>query len=121
MQRRPDIMAHYAALKQPLIKYPPDIIELDANDAVEKYTPDVVIGTWVTQKCYLPTEEGNYWGFKEDLFKGKVKKYIFIGNRATHGRKKILKLFPHKTYQFDWLVTRSMQKDKNVIYVFDCE
>ncbi len=121
MQTRPDIALTYKLMGQPPIVYPADILKYDALEAIEKFKPDVVVAAWVTELWDNKKMSGNYWGVDEIKFKGKVKKYILVGSEKVHGDKNILQAFPVKKYKFDWLVTRSLDKGKNVIYVFDCQ
>lgn len=119
MQEWKEIQILYESLKQPVIKYPKDIIRLDAHKAIAQYKPEIIVGAWVTQKYKAGFSDGNLHGIEEDLFKGKANKYLFVGNEHTHGTKEILRKFSYRKFKFDWLVSRSMQKDKNVIYIFN--
>lgn len=124
MQRWPAIKAYYDLAQQPTIKYPSDVKEYEALKAIGMFSPQVVVGSWVTQKwkSHFPDSMGsNMYGVDEAAFKGKVQKYILIGNEKTHGDKEILNMFPYKKYQFPWLVSRSMDRANNLIYVFDCK
>jgi hypothetical protein len=44
--------------------------------------------------------------------------YVFIGNEDIH-RDRPLMNKPHKTYYFDWLVSRGYYPEKNCIYVWN--
>lgn len=64
--------------------------------------------------------DGNPYGIYEDqMFKDGIKKYIHVGNEKTHGTKKIFKQRKFKKLKFDWLVSRSVSKSENVIYIFE--
>lgn len=120
LMKRPEIMTLYLLQGQPITKYPNDIIEMDANNAVEKYKPETVIGCWVTHR-YDPSEhwrEGNMFGVCEEHILSKVKKYIVIGHEDVHSRKPILDR-PHKTFKFPWLFSRSLNTEGNLIYVWE--
>lgn len=121
MQEWPEIKAYYQLTQQPPVQYADDIICIDGNDAINHFKPDVAIATWLTQKWKPWTPTGNAAGVDECLFKGRIKKYIHIGNEKTHGDKEILEKYPFKSYKFPWLISRSMAINQNIIYVFDCQ
>lgn len=119
MQTWPQIMAHYHVLKQPLIKYGEDVINMDGNAAVRKYKPLNVVAAWLTQKYEPGMKNGNMWGVDElQMFEDGIEKYIHIGNKSVHGDKKLFKHKKAKVYKFPWLISRSMQREDNEIYVF---
>lgn len=106
-------IAYHQILKNetPLNKYTsnfPDFVEtLTANQAIEKYKPDVVIGCWVSQKATNKTI-GSLYGVEEDKILEKVETYIHCGSsvNSAHYKKKILKQ-KHYTIQADWLFDRA--------------
>lgn len=123
MQERKDVRKIYAASGQPVITYGNDVEELDAVDAIKKYKPETVLACWVTHKWKDGMMTGNMYGIEEEkMFDHGVKKYIHVGNEATHFEKPILNnpalKLSVKRYSFPWLISRSMKRDQNVIYVF---
>lgn len=106
-------IAHNQILKTetPLNKYTsnfPDHVEtLTANQAVEKYNPEVVIGCWVSQKATNKTI-GSMYGVEEDKLLKKVNTYIHCGSsvNSAHYKKKILK-YKHYTIRADFLFDRA--------------
>jgi len=118
-QENADVRAMYALMQQPVITYGQDVVKMEAMDAISSYGPEVVVSAWVTQKWKPGIKHGFDRGVDETYYKGRIEKYIFVGNQGPHGDKVIMKQFPFKKYQFDWLVSRSWYKDKNAIYVFD--
>lgn len=118
LQDDDQIRQFYKATNQPTIKYPVDIIELDAIDAIKKYQPDTVIGGFITHKYSPRTKTGNMYGVVEGKILKSVEKYIHVGNRITHQDKPILK-HKHKKHYFDWLITRSQDQEQNRIYIWD--
>lgn len=123
MQKWESVKANYRALKTPTINYPNDIIELDANLAVNQYKPQTVIGSWITQKFEphmnnYSEVSANVFGVDEFELLRKVKKYIHIGNEHTHESKEIFKKYRAKRIYADWLISRSQKRDQNVIYIF---
>lgn len=118
MQDRPEIKMYYEMTGQPVIKYPDDVEKLDALEAIKKYTPDTVIGCFITHKYDEKIGSGNAYGVQEEFILENVKRYINVGNLHTHKDKPILKNNP-KEYNFDWLVTRSNDQSLNRIWIHD--
>ena len=120
LMERADVKATYLISGQPITKYPDDVIKLDANPAVDKYKPDVVIGAWVTH-IYDKFEHwrgGNMYGIDEKDIIKKVNKYIVIGNNKFHHKKRIINRVS-KTFKFDWLYSRAKYPEENMIYVWE--
>ncbi len=117
----PQIAERLKQLGQPIPNYPNRIEKLNAMQACGKYRPNVVVGCWVTtlggrtipQSSPLGVNEGKIlkWGIK----------YIMIGNAGTHSEKCKLKSDKHtfNEYRFDWLYSRSLKPDENLIYVWE--
>lgn len=123
IQTTPDMISYYALLNQQPIFPPQDVLRFEANEAVDYFKPAVVLGSYITQK-YLPGDEdavpkigSSLYGIDELALLPKVETYIAIGNRVSHGDKRIRK-FPHKTHQFPWLFTRSIKPEENEISVW---
>jgi len=114
-QTWPDVKKYYDLTKQPIIKYGADVQERDANSAVKKWTPDVVVGAWVTHWIdpHLPPPEGggNMYGIKEDEILKHCKYYVLIGAEGIHKYKKIMAL-PHKV--MDAPFVRSRRTDNRI-------
>ena len=119
-QENSDVQAMYRLMQQPVITYGQDVVKMEAMDAISTYAPDVVVSAWVTQRWKPGIKHGFDRGVSETYYKGKIEKYIFVGNEGPHGDKEIMKMYPVKKYKFDWLVSRSWYKGKNCIWVFDC-
>jgi hypothetical protein len=120
MRNNQQVILTYTLMRQPLTKYPDDIIELDAISAINHYAPDVVIGSWITHK-YNPEQherEGNMFGVDEQIILDNVKKYIMIGNESVHKQKPILEKH-HIAFKADWLISRSMHINSNIIYIWE--
>lgn len=118
-QEDPKIKASYAAMRQPVIKYPKEIEKIDALDAVYKYRPQVVLSSWIT--TYAPHEMpygSNPFGIKEDAILNLVETFILIGNVDTHGDKPIMKM-AHEEFYFDWLVSRGKNQENNRIWIWN--
>lgn len=120
LQLRPEVKIMYDIQGQPIIKYGEDVEELDAIKAVEKYCPQSIVACWVTHKFKEGMAIGNMYGIEEELlFELGVEKYIHVGNENTHGQKPILITHPVKKYKFPWLLSRSMKREDNIIYIFE--
>lgn len=119
-QTTPQMLAYYKLYNQTPIFPPSDVQKFEANEAVDHFKPDVVIGSYVTQK-YIPSDEGvvgsSLFGVDELALVPKVKTYITIGNDSSHGDKRICQR-SHRVFRFPWLYTRTMEPDGNGIYVW---
>jgi hypothetical protein len=117
-QEFPQVKIEYELMKQPTIKYPKDVEEIDALDAVIKYKPKVVVASWIT--TYAPREMpygSNPYGVKEDKILDLVETLIIIGNDDVHSDKPILR-YTHKKFYSPWIISRAKNKHKNVIYIW---
>ena len=92
LQRRKDIAARYASMRQPPASYGAHVEKLEAIKAVRKYRPTIVIASWVTQKFRADrfSMRGNVDGVDELRLLELVDEYILIGNTNSHGDKIIL-------------------------------
>lgn len=120
MQNRPDVQLHYNLFNQATVKYGTHVRHYDALEAVKLYRPKNVIASWCTH-IYNPKEhwrEGNMYGIDELKILKKIDKYIHIGNENVHNKKPILSL-PHRTIKSNFIVSRGLEKDKNVIWIWD--
>lgn len=118
-QEFPEIAAYYRLTGQPTITYGEDVEKIDANSAVKKYNPEVVVACWVTHKWASGGVSGNMHGPEEELmFENGVKKYIHVGNSSIHKDKPILKKIPMKKVIAPWVISRSVKPEFNVIYIF---
>jgi len=118
MQAEGPIAEYYKMLGNPPIQYPAHIEKIDAHEAIMKYSPDTVIGAFITHKHEHGMAEGNSMGVQEEFVLQNVKRYINIGNKVTHASKPILGM-DHKEHQFEWLITRAVNQKENVIFVFE--
>jgi len=113
----PSVKAVMKACGQVGTTPPPDVLKMDAQTAVKKFKPQVVIGAWVTQRWLPGDEEGSIVGPREEEIIKNCETYIHIGNEIVHRNKRILKL-PHQTFKFPWLVSRAKEQDKNIIQIW---
>lgn len=120
MQLKPEVRAHYNAIKQAIVPYGQNVEKLDALEAVEKYKPEIVLAAWVTHK-YNPLQHnrgGNEFGINEKTLIQNVKKYIHIGNDTVHDKKPISEM-KHRKIQEPWILSRSLHSMHNYIYIWE--
>jgi hypothetical protein len=118
-QETPEMVALYTAMDQPVIRYGDDVHRLDAETAIRRFKPDVVLGTWITHR-YRADEEwrgGNAYGVREEYVIARAR-YIHVGNEAVHRNKPVLDR-PHRSYRFPWLVSRAMNGTPDFIAVWE--
>lgn len=120
-QTWPDVVIHYAAMGQPLIKYGSWVENRNAMVAVQKYRPSVVIGSWITHwidpNLPPPPGGGNMYGVKENELLKLVDTYIMIGNLDIHQHKPILKL-AHEEHQFSFVKSRASRPQLDRIFIW---
>lgn len=110
----------YDFMKQPTVQYGAHVRPYAALDAVTIYNPKIVVGAWCTH-MYNSKEhwrEGNMFGIDEGKMLRRIKKYLFVGNSKVHSKKPILEL-PHKEFKADWLLSRSLNRELNVIWIWE--
>ncbi len=98
----------------------PDVEPEDAETAVRRRKPRVVIASWVAERS-KPKEEGgtgNVHGPREEDILGRCESYIFVGNEAVHGKKRLRRV-PHLMFKYPWLVSRARKPELNVIYLWE--
>ncbi|MBS1722714.1 MAG: hypothetical protein JSS66_06865 [Armatimonadetes bacterium] len=117
MQTEPGIAAHYRTIGQAPTNPPADVERIDAEAAVAKYRPQVVLASWLTHKWEPGMTEGNEFGPDERNIIGQVETYIHIGNDRVHSQKPAWVL-PHNKAWHPWLVTRAGAPEKNHIAVW---
>lgn len=121
IQTTPAIKAYYELLKQTPITPPSDVQKFEANEAVDHFKPDLVIGAYITQLYTEGYKHGSAFGVDEVFLIDKVQKYIHIGNDASHGDKKIMQELPYVLQRFPWLVSRGMDQNLNHICIWEAE
>lgn len=121
--------------------YAEDVETLEASEAVKKYSPDIVIGSYVTSKQLIDKTDKRKAmtvGFKlpgggvieQNLMElvrkeipigvdvssimRKVYKLILVCNMRTHTREPYMNI-PHQSYSFPWLVTRGDIKQSRIL------
>ncbi len=119
-QERDDIRAHYEMLRQPTIRYGHNVESLDAEQAVRRYQPQVVVASWVTHR-YDPRRHGaggNQDGVQEEDIIANCDAYVFIGNERVHAGKSIWAL-PHARQTPPWLYSRAGNGSPDFIAIWE--
>lgn len=115
----PEVRAHYKVTGQIPTHPMPDVYHLEASKAIEIFQPDIVIGSWITQKIFEddPIGSGSMYGVDTEYVLGHVDTYIMIGNKSIHGEQRIMAL-PHEEFKPDWIVSRAKQPELDTIYTW---
>jgi hypothetical protein len=119
-QRMPKYIERYRMMKQPTVPYGDNVEDIDANRAVRKYKPQVVIACWVTHKYDKRRHSagGNEIGVKEEEIIAGCERYVVIGNEYVHEGKSIWSL-PHEIIYPDWLYSRATNDTRDFIAVWN--
>lgn len=120
MQDNPLVQALYGSTGQPTIKYGKNVVNLNAQEAVKVYKPQVVVAQWVTHLYREDRHQagGNMFGVNEEELLDSVDAYIFIGNEQVHAGKSIWTR-PHMKLTPDWLYSRAQNPTKNFIAIWE--
>lgn len=117
-----EMQAMYNNIGNAAVTYGHDVEKLEALYAIRKHPSTCVVGSWVTHK-YIEERHalgGSVYGVDEHELLRHIDCYIIVGNRKTHDLKPIFrkppKSFQLRTYQFPWLISRSMSRADNIIY-----
>lgn len=121
IQNTAEMKNFYKSIGQPVVNYGADVRKLEALKAVKLLKADAAVGAWVTHKKKATLPDGCFGGVDEAILSKRLKRYVFIGNRITHRHKEMLRFSTPRVFRFDWLVSRSMNRAANVVWVFDFE
>ena len=116
MQEWPEVKKLYGSLQQAVVTYGENVEEIDAEEAVRKYKPQVVVAAWVTHKYdpARPYAGGNEHGVIEENIIDNCETYIFVGNSKVHANKSIWAR-PHTWIEPPWLYSRAINGSPNFI------
>jgi len=125
LQETPEMRAMYAISGQPVIRYPSDIQTLEVIQAIAKYKPTTIVGSWCTQIYRKGDEEeeigSNMYGFDfyKILNRTTVTRIILYGTETIHGLFRIVndpdyKVIRHKG---DFMRSRTADNNNNTIFV----
>ena len=109
----------YELTRQPVIKYPPDVIKADALTAYRRFKPDCILGCYVTHKYREDIGTGNMFGVDFERLLPLVKRLILVGNKFTHAAKPIMSCDHTEIDLKGGLITRSSERDLDRIFVWD--
>lgn len=118
MQAIPRVAALYTAAGQALVNYGDNVERLDAESAILRYSPEVVVGAWITHR-YNPAEnwrEGNAYGPEENYIIERAE-YVNIGHTKVHAAKPVMGRI-HSLFLPDWLRSRALSEGHNYIAVW---
>jgi len=117
-QELSEVKTYYNLLKQPIIEYGKNVVKIDAETIAKKLKPDIILGSWITHKYDYSLKSGNAYGPNEEIILDNCKTYIMLGNEATHDIKPIRKHEHKKYHDFNGYITRSIQPEKNCVYIW---
>lgn len=107
----------YQLAGQPCIKYPKDVIKLEANKAVDRFRPHTVLACYATHKWRYDTMSGNDKGVDFQRLLRKVHRLILVGNTEVHKDNPLMAL-PHEEVILPGLITRSAHPETNRIFIW---
>lgn len=108
----------YKLIRQPTIKYPKDVIKLEANKAVDKFRPHTVLACYAPHKWRNDTMSGNYKGVDFRKLMRKIKRLILVANTNIHKDNPLMDI-PHEEIILPGLITRSASPETNRIYIWE--
>lgn len=119
IQEEAAVKAHYQQIGQPTVPYGEHVEKLDAASAVQKYTPNVVIGCWVTHVFdeLRPDAGGNMFGIDEAKLIASCDEYIVVGNEQVHAHKPIWAI-QHEKLTPPWLYSRAVNGSRDFIAIW---
>jgi len=119
--RNPAVLAWYASKGCVSTNPPPGVIICDANKAVKRFKPDVVIGCFITQLFKNGDDVrgigSSVYGVDEGKLLRRVREYIHVGATSVHFQKRILEQ-EHDELSFPWIVTRAHDQSTNRIWIW---
>lgn len=108
----------YSLAGQPTIKYPKDVVKLEANKAVDKFRPHTVIACYATHKWRYDTMSGNDKGVDFQKLLRKVKRLVLVGNTEVHKDNPLMEI-PHEEIILPGYITRSAHPETNRIFIWE--
>ena len=108
----------YKLAGQPTIKYPKDVIKLEANKAVDRFRPHTVLACYATHKWRYDTMSGNDKGVDFRKLIRKIKRLILVGNTEIHKDNPLMEI-PHEEIILPGLITRSARPETNRIFIWE--
>jgi hypothetical protein len=115
----PEVKRVFQATAQLTAPYGANVERLEALAAVQKYRPQVVIGSWITHR-YNPRDPwrgGNQYGPDLPAILKLCEHYVLIGNEETHGANPLWAL-PHTVEFPPWLFSRTDSIGRDFVAVW---
>ena len=109
---------YYKMFGQPTIRYPKDVMKLEANDAVSRFRPHTVIACYATHKWRYDTMSGNDKGVDFKRLMRRIHRLILVGNKEVHKDNPLMAL-PHEEIILPGLITRSARPDTNRVFIWE--
>ena len=109
---------YYQAFGQPTIRYPKDVIKLEANKAVDRFRPHTVLACYATHKWRYDTMSGNDKGVDFNRMMRRIHRLILVGNTEVHKDNPLMAL-PHEEIVLPGLITRSVHPETNRIFIWE--
>lgn len=108
---------YYQTFGQPTIRYPKDVIKLEANKAVDRFRPHTVLACYATHKWRYDTMSGNDKGVDFNRMMRRIHRLILVGNTEVHKDNPLMAL-PHEEIVLPGLITRSVHPETNRVFVW---
>lgn len=110
------IRAYYEMLGQALVVYGPNVERIEALEAVKKYRPSVVVGSWITHNSrHAPG--GSAYGPDLPAILALCDEYVHICNEGTHKNDPLWDR-PHEVHEFPWLYSRAANGGRDLIAIW---
>jgi len=106
---------YWRSLGQAPTEPPEDVERLEAEAAIARFKPAVVVGAWISERHHVGSCGG--FGVEEARIVRSVPQYIHVGNLAVHGSKRVLRM-KHRVYRPAGLVSRGFEPAKNTVHVW---
>ncbi len=111
IQLQPNVRNLYRLQGQPIVQYGTDVERIEAKAAVTAHSPQVVIGSWVTQFSD-GTRPGSMYGLDEENILNRTEAYVVFGSKASHGgNMKLINQKDHRVIQEPWMWSRAKAHD----------
>lgn len=123
-QRWPEVAFQIRMMGQVPVQYGEDVLEMNANDAVKHFNPQVVVGAWVTHwidpNRPFPEGGGSMYGLHEELILDhpSVETYMVVGNEHIHRGKTLLRRNP-QIIKAPWIHSRAARPELDCLYVWE--
>lgn len=114
-----EVSEFYEISGQPRSAFGPNVVKLEAQQAVRRYWPKVVVAAWVTHRWNrrYPGRGGNMFGPNLDWILGRVDEYVFIGNEQVHRFHPLPKL-AQEIHHFPFVYSRAHNGSRDFVAVW---